>query len=26
VRKNQTYGVLSGWQDIKLMPNGKLKE
>jgi len=26
VRKNQTYGILSGWQDIKLMPNGELKE
>jgi len=26
VRKNQTYGILSGWLDIKLMPNGELKE
>ena len=26
IRKNQTYGVLSGWLDVKLMPNGELKE
>ncbi|MGC8722143.1 MAG: replicative DNA helicase [Caldisericaceae bacterium] len=26
IRKNQTYGVLSGWIDLKLLPNGELKE